>query len=221
MFGTFGLQALKQIGRRQFLYQSDRNSVTPPIIRGPRHRYHVRNDRAQLHHGRYIDRSGWPLRFYSWLIRGNGILQFYHSLVSGIEHAIHTYGQRTRLVVHFDDDVRRKEIVLFAGGFQEAKPQLDLLDVVALDTGSNVARAGDVGGLLRRQVEIERRLLHPLVALGHEGRRFQQVRDDIEERKSAELDIRMYGEVVGRHVALLRFLLGVLRVGVVHALVVH
>lgn len=110
-------------------------------------------------------------------------------------------------------------ILLLRRRLQQAKPQLDLLDVLALGAGPYVPRAGDVGGLLGAQVEEEGRLLHPLVVLRDQRGGLQQVGDYVEEGEPLELDVRVDGEVVGED-ALLLVLRGV-RVVLVHVLAVH
>ena len=102
-------------------------------------------------------------------------------------------GQSAHLTIDLNTDAGWELIPLLHTGIQLTEPQLYLVQVVQLGAHPDVSVAGDVGGLLGCQQELELSLLEPVTALGHQGGWLQQLPVNIVEGESLELDIHRLG----------------------------
>ena len=67
--------------------------------------------------------------------------------------------QGAHLAIDLDTDGGRELVPLLLAGVQLTEPQLDLIEIVQLGAHPDVSVAGNVGGLLRGQHELELGLL--------------------------------------------------------------
>ena len=138
------LESLEETLARQLLDQPDADY---PALRkvqgGPLDVDDVWEDGRQLAQLGDVDGLGRAFRLHVRLVGGNGI------------------GQLAHLPVHVDADAGGKLVALLRRRIQLAEAQLDLIEKVELGVLAYVPVGGDVGGLLRRKVELVRRLLRP------------------------------------------------------------
>ena len=86
---------------------------------------------------------GWPLGFNIWFVCWDGV------------------GECAHLAIDLDTDGGRELVSLLLTRVQLTEPQLDLVEIVQLGAHPDVSVAGNVGGLVRGQHELELGLLKP------------------------------------------------------------
>ena len=163
----------------EFLHQPDADHPVLAVVRGPLDVDDVVQGGRQFAQRSEVDGSGWALgldvRFVGW----DGVWQVTH------------------LVVDLNTNTGGELVTLLHHRVQLAEPQLDLVEIVQLGAHPDVSVAGNVGGLLWGEEELELRLLEPVAALGHQGGRLQQLPVDVVERESLELDVDRLGQRLG------------------------